>query len=113
MKFIFLLLLSFSVSAIAGSVSPYLPLKSAPEFEHLIEVLLAKAPNADLMSKPYKAVDIDRLNDSIKDIDPILHKKIKRYLARYKQGAGLTPVHKSTLYLTSVGKILATLFKPS
>ena len=90
MKFIFLLLLSFSVSAIAGGVSPYLPLKSAPEFEHLIEVLLAKAPNADLMSKPYKAVDIDRLNDSIKDIDPILHKKIKRYLARYKQGAGLT-----------------------
>lgn len=85
-------------SVLAAGVSPYLPLKSAPEFEHLIEKLLAKAPNADLMTKPYKAVDIDRLNDEIKDTDPLLHKKIKRYLSRYKQTGALTRAQVKLAY---------------
>ena len=85
-------------SVLAAGVSPYLPLKSAPEFEHLIEKLLAKAPNADLMTKPYKAVDIDRLNDEIKDTDPLLHKKIKRYLSRYKRTGALTRAQVKLAY---------------
>ncbi|WP_199610375.1 capsule assembly Wzi family protein [Flocculibacter collagenilyticus] len=96
----------FTAPSMAAGVSPYLPLKMAPEFEHLVERLLAKTDKADVMVKPYKAVDILRLLPQVQTSDPVLYQQINGYLKRFKKKAGKTH-SKVQLSLTSREKTLA------
>ncbi|MCY7295759.1 capsule assembly Wzi family protein [Alteromonas sp. a30] len=73
----------FSASVAAQGISPYLPLKMAPEVEAHIEKVLAITPSAPL-SKPYKATDILTRLELIKHSHPLLFSRVSAYLARYK-----------------------------
>lgn len=76
----------FAASAVAQGISPYLPLKIAPEVEAHIEKVMALTPSAPL-TKPYKATDLMSRLALIKDDHPALYKRLNSYLARYKQKA--------------------------
>ncbi len=74
----------FSGSLSAKGISPYLPLKLAPEVETHIEKVIALTPSAPL-TKPYKAKDLLNRLELIKHSHPILHNRLQDYLSRYRK----------------------------
>lgn len=75
----------------AKGISPYLPLKLAPEVESQIEKLMAMTSNAPL-TKPYKAIDLLSRIEHIKSSHPTLYKRLSSYLKRYQDSAVLSHV---------------------
>ena len=74
--------------ASASGISPYLPLKLAPEIETHIEQVMAITPSAPL-TKPYKAADLLARISLIKESHPRLYQRLNSYLARYKNNVFL------------------------
>lgn len=91
-KFFFLTLLLFTTKSFAKGPSPYLPLQTDPliEVELYRLATLAKLP---ILTKPYHAATVNKYLTKITDDYPVLYKRIRTYLKRYKKQAGL--IHAS------------------
>ena len=73
----------------AAGLSPYLPLNLSPEIEWQVERLLVLA-DEPVLTRPIRAATVMRALDKGCTSDPALCQRVRRYLARYMNGAGLT-----------------------
>lgn len=82
-------LFAFALPVWSKGLSPYLPLKTSPEVEAQIERVMALTPGAPL-TRPYKAADVKRRLELIKESHPLLHRQLAAYIERFEQPYGLT-----------------------
>jgi hypothetical protein len=78
-----------SATATARGVSPYLPLKIAPEVERQIERVLLLA-NVPVMTRPIAAATVLDALPKARERDPVLCAQVERYLQRYMGTATVT-----------------------
>jgi len=82
-------LLVSSYDVAAGGASPYLPLKLNPVFELEVERLVSITGYPSL-KKPYHISTIVSYMVQVKESHPQLHRRLDRYIDRFRTKAGLT-----------------------
>ena len=82
------LLLVVQVQALAGGVTPYLPLNLEPEIESQIERVLILG-NQPVMTRPIAAATVLKALPKACKVDAALCERVQRYLARYTHSSAL------------------------
>src|SRR5579863_2648578 len=82
-------LLAVQVPAFARGVTPYLPLNLEPEIESQIERVLILA-DKPVMTRPIPAATVLDALPAACAIDPVLCRRVERFLSRYMHTWGIT-----------------------
>jgi hypothetical protein len=83
--------------ASAGGVSPYLPMKLAPEIERQVERLMVMA-DMPLLIKPFRASDVQRALKKACETPSTVCRQVSDYLDRFKHDAGFTHASASASF---------------
>jgi len=83
--------------ASAGGVSPYFPMKLAPEIERQVERLMVMA-DMPLLIKPFRASDVQRALEKACETPSAVCRQVSDYLDRFKHDAGFTHASASVSY---------------
>jgi hypothetical protein len=84
-----LLAMVVAPAALGRGVSPYLPLNLEPEIERRIERVLMLADDA-VLTRPIPAARVLDALPRACAVDAVLCRQVRRYLARYMHGSGIT-----------------------
>lgn len=96
--------LAFSLAR-AGGVSPYLPMKLAPEIERQVERLMALADMPQI-TKPFRATDVQEALNRACSRSSTICQQVENYLDRYKKDIGFTHASASISYASEDQKFL-------
>lgn len=96
-----LLWLSFSLTATARGVTPYLPLNLAPDIERQIERVLVLGGKPVIRRPIAAALVLDALPAACKR-DPVLCEHVRRYLHGYMDSSGVTSLRPKAAIATGV-----------